>query len=32
MLMLLAIAAMRLDYDDVAALDRLPTHRAKEII
>ena len=32
MWMLLPIAAMRLDDDDVAALERLPTHRAKEII
>ena len=32
MRVVLAIAAMRLDDDDVAALERLPTHRAKEII
>ena len=32
MRVVLAIAAMRLDHDDVAALERLPTHRAKEII
>jgi hypothetical protein len=28
----LAIAAMRLDDDDVAALERLPTYRAQEIL
>jgi hypothetical protein len=32
MRVVLAIAAMRLDDDDVATLERLATHRAKEII
>src|SRR6266436_160894 len=32
MRVVLAIAAMRLDHDDVATLERLPTHRAQEII
>jgi len=32
MRVVLAIAAMRLDHDDGATLERLPTHRAQEII
>ena len=32
MRVVLAIAAMRLEHNDVATLKRLPTHRAKEIV